>query len=806
MTGGAPQVPLRRRRITSRFAATLMLTVAAVAAAVAVWAWRTLPQTTGENAVPGVERPVDIWRDGYGVPHIFATSASDAWFALGYVHAQDRMWQMELMRRAGAGRLAEVLGPRAFDVDRVYRTLGLYRLAEAQARALPPPARHALDSYAKGVNAWLEHRAAALPPEFMLLGYEPEQWRPADSLLWGRLLAFQLSFNWTTELYRARLSQRLPKSLIADLWPVDAAEGPVTVGAAGPAAAGLERLVDRLRPPPEWLEARGASNAWVIGPKRSATGAPVLANDTHLGLAAPNTWYLAHVVTPELELAGATAPGAPLLLLGHNGAVAWGMTSTGSDTQDLFIETVDPEDPQRYLTPDGPQPFRLRDETILVKGSDPVRLTVRETRHGPVISDFLEDMDSVAGINAVVALASASEDRADGSAQALFAMALARDADAFVAAAAGFEAPALNIFFADTGGAIGMTSPGRVPVRRRGDGSLPVAGADGRQDWTGVIPRDERPRVVNPADGILLNANNRLVGEEYPWLIARDWQAPYRARRIAEVLAARPRHTVDDMQALQADILSDAARDLLPIVLDEAGPVDGEAARAVETLRNWDFRMRRDGPEPLIYAAWLHEAMRGIAADELGPDFPRYWHTRPRFLRAVLTRNRRWCGDARSGTPGDCGAVLRRALERALDRIRSRLGHDPAGWRWEDVHRARLHNRTLGDVPLLSRLVNLSIPTDGGDHTVNVGALAGGDADDPFADVHGAVYRAIYDLSDLSQSRYMIPAGQSGNPFSRHYRNLLEPWRDGAYIRIAGGRAEIAAAGYEHLVLTPMRR
>ncbi len=803
MSGADADRPPRRRRLWRRLAGALLATVAIVFAALAIRAWQTLPQTSGSVAVPDIVGSAEIWRDPNGVPHIFADSLSDAWFALGYAHAQDRMWQMEFTRRLGAGRLAEVIGPAGLDADRFFRTLGLYRLAEAHARSLSPQARRSLESYAAGINAWLAHRAAALPLEFMLLRHRPEPWRVADSLVWGRLLAYQLSTNWTTELLRARLATRLPKALLVELWPVEPPDSPVTLESSDWSTAGFRRLTRRLDPVPGWLEPKAASNAWAVAAERSTTGAPILANDPHLELVAPNQWYLARLVTPEYELAGATAPGVPFVLLGHNGTVAWGMTATHADTQDLFIETVDPDDPGRYLTPEGPRPFLSRDETIVVKGSDPVTVTVRETRHGPVISDFLADMDAIAGMNAVIALASASEATDDATAEALAAMPLARNAEAFAAAAADFEAPALNIFYADVHGAIGMLAPGRIPVRGRGDGSLPADGAGGLQDWIGVIPRDQRPRGHNPPTGLLFNANNRLTAGDYPWFIARDWEDPHRARRIAEVLVARPRHAPDDMQALQTDTFSDAARDLLPLMLQQAGRVEGVAGRAVAMLEAWDLRMRRDRPEPLIYAAWLRETVRGMAEDELGPLFPRYWRNRGRFVRAVLTQNRHWCGDARTGVAQDCGPILRDALDRSLASIAARLGHDMAGWRWGDLHQAVFRHRMLGEVPLLSRLAELSVASDGGDDTVNMGALAGGASADPFSHVHGPGYRAVYDLSDLAASRYMIAAGQSGNPFSRHYRDLLAPWRDGQYIRLAGDRDRFAAAGYDRLMLTP---
>lgn len=784
MSNAPPQPASRRIRLLVWILRGVILVALACAVLGPVWIVLSFPQTSGRKPVPGIAAPVEIWRDGNGVPHIFAESGVDAWFALGYVHAQDRMWQMEFMRRLGAGRLAEIIGESALESDRFMRTLGLHRLAEAQAAALSPQARPAFQSYAAGVNAWLEHREAALPLEFLLLGHEPEPWRVADSLLWGRLLAYRLEGDWQAELFRARLALNLPKALIVELWPGDPADTPATFGGAG----------------------RGASNAWVIGAARTTTGAPILANDPHLPLSAPNPWYLARLATPEFEVTGATAPGMPFTLLGHNGFVAWGMTSTGADTQDLFAETVDPADATRYLTPDGPREFGIRGETIRVKGGAAVEMTVRTTRHGPVVSGFLEDMDAIAGLNAVLALAAASLAPGDSTVDALVAMPLARDAASFEAAASNFTAPVVNIFYADTQGAIGAVTPGRIPVRRSGDGSLPANGADGRQDWIGIIPPEELPRDRDPASGYLANANNRLVGGDYPWLIAREWEAPHRAQRIVEIIEAREQHSVEDMLALQNDILSDAARSLLPIMLEQVGRVDGIAAQAVEMLRAWDLHMARDRPEPLLYAAWLRETVRALAADELGDAFPDYWRSRPRFVHAALTMNRHWCGDAPRRIMQDCGPALRRALDRALQGVARRLGHDIADWRWGDLHRATFPHRALTNTPVLSWLSDPSIASDGGAHTVNRGAAADGASPAPFRHVHGATYKAVYDLSNLAASRYMMPPGQSGNPFSPHYRDLLKPWRDGTYIRIAGSREDLAAAGYELLVLTPAGR
>ncbi|MEN8197837.1 MAG: penicillin acylase family protein, partial [Pseudomonadota bacterium] len=330
----------RRLRLAARITGIPLLAASAV---LIVWAWSTLPKTSGEVKLPGLAGEVEIFRDENGVPHIFAGCANDGYFALGYVHAQDRLWQMEFTRRLGAGRLAEAIGEPGLGADRFLRTLGLYRQAEIAADRITKPARAVLEAYAAGVNAWLEHGAAMLPPEFLLLNYDPEPWRITDSIVWGHLLAYQLSTNWHGELYRAGLIRNMEPERVAELWPGDPPDAPVTLDAARRTAQlDIEGLLAAV--PPE-LQSHSASNAWVLAGERSATGAPILANDPHLGFTAPNTWYLARIETPELTVIGATAPGVPFAILGHNGHVAWGMTSTGGDTQDLFVETVDPKDP-----------------------------------------------------------------------------------------------------------------------------------------------------------------------------------------------------------------------------------------------------------------------------------------------------------------------------------------------------------------------------------------------------------------------------------------------------------------------------
>jgi penicillin amidase len=792
MTSEQHRKPRRWLRLAGRIVGIPLL---AVGAAFALWAWSTLPKTNGEVTLTGLAGEVEIFRDANGVPHIFAGNANDAYFGLGYVHAQDRLWQMEFTRRLGAGRLAEVVGEPGLGTDKFLRTLGLYRQAEIAAKRLSPRARAALEAYAAGVNAWLEHGSASLPPEFLLLNYGPEHWRITDSIVWGHLLAYQLSTNWHGELYRAGLLRTIEPERVAELWPGDPPDAPVTLDVARRTAQlDIEALLAAV--PPE-LRSHSASNAWVLAGSRSATGASILANDPHLGFTAPNTWYLARIETPELTVTGATPPGVPFTILGHNGKVAWGMTSTGGDTQDLFVETVAPGDPSQYLTPDGPLPFETRTEIIRVKGGEDVELTLRATRHGPVISDVLPNSRGLADETTVIALASASDGPGNRTIEALATMPRARNAAEFERNASDFQAPLVNIFFADRDGAIGFVTPGMVPIRRTGEGRYPVDGASGDYDWIGFVPEADMPRISNPAAGVVVNANNRLVGPDYPYMITRNWDDPYRAERIHELLDEREKHSIEDTMRQQEDILSVAARELVARMVAVAEKGGGEeAVRALDLLADWDFRMAADRPEPLIYTAWLRHAVKRIASDELGENFSGYWRPRPAFVAYVLTGGGHWCG------AGDCEAEMRGALADALDEIAVALGDDMAGWRWGDLHKARFDHGIFSQVPLVGGAASLSIPTGGGDNTVGRGMTAG-NGDDPYAHIHGAGYKAVYDLGDPANSRFMIPAGQSGNPFSGHYADLLEPWRDGEYFRIAGSRESLAAAGLPRLALVP---
>jgi penicillin amidase len=764
------------------------------------WLRSSLPQMEGEIRLDGVRAPVEVMRDKEGVPHIFAAHAEDAIFALGFVHAQDRLWQMEAMRRMGAGRLSEVFGKPALELDRFIRMFDIYRLAEAQVAGLNAKERAIVDAYTAGVNAFLEKRSGALPPEFLLLRHEPEPWKPADSLVWSRLMALQLSGNSRDEVIRLRLAQRLNDKQIEELWPDGPDGAPVTLSEKTRAASLPLDLLWRAWP--KALRPVDASNAWVLDGNRTATGKPILANDPHLGFSAPILWYLAHIEAPGLSLVGATVPGVPLLILGHNGHIAWGMTTTGSDTKDFFLETVDPKDPARYLTPDGSEPFQTRTEKIRVRNKDPVTLTVRETRHGPVYSDVVRKTRKFVDDQHVLALATPVLKRDDRTAHALFEINRARNWNDFLAAARDFHSPQQNLFYADTKGDIGLIAPGRIPVRRSGDGRNIAVGATGELDWTGFLPFEALPRQRNPKSGFIVNANNRLVRKDFPHLLTVDWEAPFRAERIAEIIGRRHGLSLLFSARLQLDTLSPAARRLAPLLL-AAQPRNDRERKAVQLLRKWDFRMDRNRPEPLIYATWLRELGTAMFADELEDVSEDFGGPYVRLIESVLTRNRHWCDDVTTDRKESCKDQLALALGRALDAIAEKQGSDMGAWRWGDLHRAVFQHQVFTHLPILRDFGDRSIETDGGSHTVNRGQTSG-QTSAPYDHVHGAGYRAVYDLSKLSRSRFMIATGQSGNPFSPYYDNLMRRWRDGGFLHIAGTRNSVRERAAGVLVLNPI--
>jgi penicillin amidase len=743
------------------------------------WLTGSVSEYDGEiSGLAGLSAPAVIDRDASGTVTIKAETPEDASFALGYAHAQDRLWQMEMMRRLGAGRISEVVGESALGFDKMLRTLSIRRLAEANAKTLSAEARAHLESYAAGVNAYLETRSGPLPPEFIVLGVDPEPWTPADSLVWGRLMSLQLAGNWFGEIARARMYKAgLSVEQIDELFVAFDDDTPVLTAPdlAGLKALSPDMLAGVRAAIPETLQPRRASNAWVLSGDNTPTGKPVLAGDPHLGLQMPNLWWLARLEAPGYLRAGAFVPGVPFLVIGHNGAVAWSFTTTHSDTQDLFVEKIDPTDPTRYLTPDGSAPFETRLETFTV-GDEVIEHTVRTTRHGPVVSDAMDKAAQAAADGTVLALASPVLAEDDGTAQALFDLGSAISVDEVMAALRGFHSPQQNILFADTTGRIAMVSAGRVPIRRSGDGFLPSPGWTGTHDWLGWAPFDALPTVIDPEGGAIVNANERVIGAAPDLFLSRQFDAPYRARRIVSQLIASG-GTVHEMAEIQMDLTSLFARALLPEMLARLPRVEGDGLESVaaERLSAWNGAMDPDGPEPLIFAAWVRMLHSRLFDDELGPLSEDYGRARAATLLRVLNGEGAWCDDISTPAQEICDEVVGGAYADALALLARLYGNDIEAWRWGEAHRAWFRHQVWSRIPLIGRYLTTRTPTGGGDYTVSRGTFRGPN-DDPFRHGHGAGMRVVYDFADLDRSRFVAALGPSGNLLSEFTLTWHEAW------------------------------
>ncbi len=775
-----------------------------------------LPAYAGRLDAKGLKASVEIVRDRSAIPHIIAGSLEDAAFGLGFVHAQDRFWQMELMRRLGQGRLAEIVpsaivGGGIVDTDRTMRGLGLYRAAADSVGALSPAIRTRLDAYAAGVNAWLAQDNQQYGLELTLIKllsagrYRPDPWQPADSLLWAKIMALGLDGNWRSELLRLRLARAIGDEATKFLIDSPSDSRDATLSMVNEALNGLD--LDRLYRATDnsATRKREASNEWVVSGAHSVSGKPLLANDPHLSLGFPGTWYLARLVGPGFDIRGATSPGSPGVVLGHNGAIGWGFTTTNLDSQDLFVERVDPTDPGRYLTPDGARPFGVREETIKVLWGEPVRLRVRSTRHGVVINDFERKADEYAPAGHVLALQATALDGGDTTLEGLLRISQAQNWNDFLTATRRVISPMQNVVYADTAGNIGLVSPARVPIRRKGDGSVPSPGWTGEYDWAGFVPFDDLPRVYNPASGIIVNANARLVPDDYRYFITRDWAAPYRQRRANQLLREVERHPVYGMIAIQADNLSPDSAEMLPLLLKPEAR-NPRAAKVREMMGRWNRFMLARRPEPLIYDAWLWELQRGLLANRLGDElYPDLAAPNLSLQQRILRDKPEWCDNPKSKPVESCDDAIAAALDRALDWIALRQGADVESWQWGIEHPAAHRHPLFDTVPLLRDAASVRFPSDGGANTLNRANPSYRGAR-PFEDVHGAGYRAVYDFSDLDNSRFAIPLGQSGNMLSRWSHNFVESWKALRYVEISGTRAELVRSSVGVITLNPAAR
>ena len=778
---------------------------------------RSLPDYTEDFTLAGVSAPVEIVRNNANVPHIFGATDEDVYFALGFAHAQDRLWQMTQLRRTAQGRLSEIFGQRTVRIDEILRRYDIYGLALKSADAQDAPTKRALAAYASGVNAWIGQVNSGArgrgAPEFFLFEPEIAVWQPADSIAILKLMALQLSTQMTSEIRRARASLLLSDARVRDLLPDDPGPGIAALPDYADLVPGVlpgadpVRLADLPLSPFPQADRGGASNAWAAAPDRSAAGGTLLANDPHLDFTTPSVWYLARLELASGGVIGATIPGVPAILLGRSEAVGWGLTSSYLDDQDVHIEQLNPDTPEQYRTPEGWAEFETRRSILTVRDAPPVTLTLRWTQNGPVLPGSHFDLAAITPPGHVASVSWTALSAADTTMTAAIRLMQAGSVADGLAAGEVFVAPSQNLMLADKDG-IALQVIGAMPRRdpkNQSQGRMPTQGWLPENRWQGFFPYADNPRFLNPATGILGNTNNKTVDRPFPNHVSFDWGDTQRIARWLRLMQTREVHTRDSFIEAQLDTVSNAARTLLPLVgadlwfTDEAAPAgtpERRRAQALDMLAEWNGEMNEHLPEPLIYSAWLRALQDRLIRDEIGPMADDFTHLNPVFIERVYRNTEGagvWCDILQSSPVETCADLSRLALDDALQGLVERYGPNLESWRWGDAHQAHQDHPVLGAVPVLRHLVNIRQSTSGADDTLMRGRTSGKDPD-PFVNVQGAGYRGVYDFADPDSSVFVLSTGQSGHPLSRHYDDLGELWRRGEYTPMSLD-PELARAG-----------
>jgi penicillin amidase len=761
-------------------------------------------------AVAGLSEPVQVIRDQWGVPHIYAENEHDLLFAQGYVQAQDRLWQMDFNRRVANGELSDACGDATLEIDRFMRTLGLRRGAEKDWEVLDDDTRAALGSYAEGVNAYIESHRDRLPLEFTILGADPAPWTPIDSVGIGKVMAYSLSANYEFELLRSRMIAELGEEAAQQLLPPYPDGAPVIVPpearsyawlreAEFPALDSVSALVGRSR-----LD-RG-SNSWVVDGSRTATGDALLANDTHLSLDMPSIWYENGLHGAGFDTVGFIFPGVPLVVIGHNAHIAWGVTNLPADVQDFYIEKLDdPDNPTQYEFMGEWRDLEIVRETIEAKDCEPEPIDVLITHHGPIMNAAIgapEDAEPLA--LQWTALQGTQIMRA------VRLLDLASNWDEFREALRYWEAPSQNLVYADVEGNIGYQTPGLIPVRAPGhQGLVPVPGWTGEYEWQGFIPYDELPSVLNPPTGFLVTANNKVVPDDYPYHLAFEWSAPYRAQRIVDLLATNESVSIQDSRDIQANTYSLPAEDLRPYMLGVEPDASADLqATAQSLLAEWDLYLEVDRTGGSVYQAWLWFLLENTFGDELGDEL--LWEyvdsanmSVPVLIDMMEEADNPWFDDVTTSEVETRDDILVRSLADAVAWLSESYGEDPAKWVWGRLHTKTFVHNPLGQsgIGLLEDLFNSNtIQARGDDFTVNAAWFS---FSEPFAMSGGASNRQIVDLGELSNSLSMHTTGQSGHLLHPHREDFVWLWQNVEYHSMVFDQETAIALSEGVLTLSP---
>ncbi len=806
--------------MTSRFLSFVLFPLLAAAIGCLLYLRSSLPAADGRSIKAGVLQGAEITRDDNGMLIINAKTDRDAFFALGFAHAQDRMWQLELERRIAGGRLSEVFGRTTLPQDVWMRSLGLYDSAELAWSKLSLDAQASLTAYAAGINAWLDQNYV-LPPEFIALGVRPSPWREVDSLAWAKVFALNLGSNMWNEISNLVASQYLGKEQMIDLLGYTQSDLSPTAKptdlAIGAALTDLFAFQKNLGSEMNTDGRYVGSNAWVVSGKFMQDGRATLANDTHLGLRIPSQWYVAHLKGDRLDVSGMTLVGLPVVIFGQNGEIAWGGTSMTADVQDLYIEQPNPEDPTQYKQEGGWVGFQTHSETINIKadfpaslraGVEPLKIQVRKTLHGPIVSDVIGAFDQP------VALRWAGLDPDDTSYESFFRVNYAHDWSSFKDAFKTYVAPALNMLYADKSNNIGSIGVGRIPIRAKGQGRFPVAGWTNEYAWSGYIPFKDWPQRFNPDKGYIVSANDKLVDSDYPYFISANWAPPNRARRIEQLLQDKISNgeliSIDYVGRMQGDTVNLGVQGLLEY-LKQVTPDGSEQQRALNYLSAWEGDMARDSQAAAIFFVWA----RHLREELFSPALEDYWNKQrqgdeikkivsstsyDQLLNALTARSSNWCGSETGADGRPCASLLSHSLNMAIKELKKLRGSDMDSWRWGDIHQTLYEHTPFSGIDSLAPIFERRIPSGGSPDTINV-ANAVYVESVGYEQTFGAGFRQIIQIKDASVRHiYMNSAGQSGNVLGKHYDDMIKPFRDVQYYVL---NESSMAESKAHLTIAP---
>ncbi|MBL8089095.1 MAG: penicillin acylase family protein [Anaerolineales bacterium] len=819
---------------------------------------QSFPQVDGEIQVTGLNAKVDVYRDAMGIPHIYANTAHDLFFAQGYVHAQDRFWQMDFWRHVGAGELSEMFGAGQIETDTFLKTLGWKKTAEAEWEQLSPESKAILQAYVDGVNAYIKDKEATeLSLEYAILGlpilspdYVIEEWTPVNSLTWGKAMAWDLRGNMGEEIERAVLLKTLTPAQIKQLFPEYPQDHPVIVNKIGDGNANVKQdfandfdfsslpldevqrnasLLDLVLG--DWNDGIG-SNSWAISGKLTDSGMPYLANDPHLGIQMPSIWYQVglHCIEKNNEcpfqVTGFSFAGVPGVIIGHNDKIAWGFTNVGPDVMDLYIEKVNPENPNQYEVNGEWVDFESYEETLYPVGGEAVTITVRSTRHGPVISESYgplknegepDDKEFVpfkerAGVelpeNYVIALKWTALTPSTPF-EAIWGFNKAENWEEFREAAKNFHVPPQNLLYADVEGNVGYQMPGDIPIRKNGDGTLPVPGWTDDYEWTGFIPFEELPYTFNPAEGYIVTANNQVPPRDYPYLVTYDWDYGFRANRILNMIQNAPaKIDIAYLQQMQGDSYDANAEVFIPIMqtVDWRFPKPNEAI-AFDMLSDWDYQGRIDSTPAAVFNAFWRAFLINTFNDDMPeeryyPDGGSRWNEIMRTM-AQNPNDPFWDDKTTKDVVETMPDIMKKSFSDGVAELESIFGKDISTWKWGDMHASTFRNGTLGEsgIFLIEDLFNRGpFPTSGGEAIVNA---TGWSVRDGYETNWLPSMRMIVDLGNLNNSLTVHTTGQSGHAYHPHYDDMAPLWANINYYPMWWNLDSIMNDSEEHLVLMP---